>query len=150
MPWAMRARPDGATLRNAQQRSARDSAEPWPRRGLVPIPGASFSGAGVGFPVDRRVLFFAAAFLAVGRPGAGRSVGDSLHSWTQASISGQVLVRAQRPVSIPRCPPGTISNRTSADPESMGTTDLTDPRGAMPSFAPAKTRTGTVMSATEI
>ena len=60
-----------------------------------------------------------------------------------------MVVRALRPVSIPRCPPGTISNRTSREPDSSGTEAFTAATGAIPSVAPAKTSTGTVMSATE-
>src|SRR5688572_8459752 len=61
-------------------------------------------------------VFLAAAFLEaaffVVRRGAGRA--SSLdHCSIHSSITRQVLPRAARPVSIPRCPPGTISKRTS-------------------------------------
>ena len=56
-------------------------------------------------------------------------------------------MRARRPVSMPRWPPGTISKRTSFAPVSSGTTAFTDGAGAIPSVAPPKTSTGALMSA---
>ena len=89
-----------------------------------------------------------ACVLVVRRAGAAGSSGSD-HWSIHSSSTSQVLLRAFRPVSIPRCPPGTISNRTSAAPVSSGTDAFTEATGAIPSAAPAKTSTGAVMSPTE-
>ena len=124
--------------------------------GFRPIAGSSWLVSGVavrGF-LPAAGFFFAAAFFVVrrgvARAGAFRgSSAEEGHSSTHASITGQVPVRARRPVSMPRCPPGTISNLTSRELVSSGTRAFTDPAGAMLSLAPAKTSTGAVMSASE-
>src|SRR5829696_8473819 len=83
---------------------------------------------------------FAAAFLR----GAGAvGTGPADHSATHSSMTDQVVPRAARPVSMPRCPPGTISKRTCREPVSIGTTARTAARGAMPSVLPANTSVGT-------
>ena len=86
----------------------------------------------------------AGVFLAAGTGAA------SDHSSIQSSNTCQVELRAARPVSIPRWPPGTISKRTSADPVSSGTTALTALMGAMESVAPPKTSTGAVIFASSM
>ena len=75
---------------------APSSRRPSSRRSLLRgrlLPGAFFAGA-----------FLAAAFR------AGSVPAD--HSATHSSMTSQVVPRAARPVSMPRWPPGTTSNRT--------------------------------------
>src|SRR5688572_8442602 len=86
--------------------------------------------------VDAFVDALGAAFLGAAFPDlpflrAGASGLD--HCPIHSSITRQVLPRAARPVSIPRCPPGTISKRTSRDPLSSGSIGRTAATGAMPS-----------------
>ena len=100
---------------------------------------AAFFG-GVAFFV---VAFFVVAFLA----GFGAATSPPDHRVTHSSIARQVVPRAARPVSMPRCPPGTISKPTSCEPVSRSTSGRTEGIGAMPSLAPAKTSTGTVIAA---
>ena len=67
---------------------------------------------------------------------------SAIHS----SMIRQVVVRAARPVSMPRWPPGTISKRTSEAFGSSRTSERTELIGAMPSVLPANTSTGRVIA----
>ena len=91
-----------------------------------------------------RRAFFAAPFFVVRRGAGGASSLD--HRSIHSSSTRHVLLRAARPVSMPRWPPGTISKRTSRDPLSSGSTGRTAATGAMPSVAPPKTSTGAVIA----
>jgi hypothetical protein len=138
--------------------SSRDADELKRRSGLDPIlavlacPQLFFGAAFLVADFIRAAFlvadFFGGAFLAWPslRSGffTGLAGGSSLEEYfsNHSSITTQVVVRAARPVSMPRCPPGTISKRTSGEFVSSGTSALTDLIGAMPSVFPAKTNTG--------